>query len=537
MVRRVRGWAGGLGSGGGEMRRVVRWMGVAGAAMVVAAGVGLALLPGRAPPGPTPGHAGETLRFPDGFGWGVATAGQQIESQQPSDWTAFENDAVRDHRTRAAGALGTTLPGHIRAYDTWSDAARHGKTGFDTLYPRYFAEAEAMGVTVFRFSIDWARLFPRAGMSAPDPAGIAFYKAVIAEMKRHHIAPLATLFHVASPAWFWERDGAGRRGWERADALDLWRAHVRAVAENFIPDIALWCTLNEPMVAIYNGYLDGTYPPLERRGGPEAAVPVMAQLLRAHALAYRMLHEVAAARQAPAQVGIAQNVNHFVPLRNFSPLDRVAAAVVTRAWNWDFLDAIETGTLRPASGGAAVPIDGLRGTEDFVGPNYYSRIYMHGAWRDPANPKPLLHDAGEAVTELGWTIDPHGLYGVLAEGARRYGKPIWILENGTADAADDDVTRQKYLVEHVREIWLAMHEAGADVRGYLQWSLMDNMEWTEGFDARFGLIAVDPEHPDSYRPRKSAAVFTAIARANALDPALQQRYAPLPYPRRAALPQ
>lgn len=518
------------------MSVLLKWTAAGGLLLLAAASGAISLLPGRTPPGPTPGHAGETLAFPPGFAWGVATAGQQIESQQPSDWTEFENAAVATHRTAAGKALGTTAPGNIRAYDTYTEAARRQKTGFDTLYPRYFAEAEAMGVTTFRFSIDWARLFPRPGMADPDPAGIAFYKAVITEMKRHHIAPLATLFHVASPSWFWHPDRAGNRGWERADALALWRAHVQAVADNFIPDIEIWCTLNEPMVALYNGYLDGTYPPLERRGAPSAATPIMAQFLRAHAIAYHTLHDVAASRNANVTVGIAQNVNHFVPMQNLAPLDRIAAAVVTRAWNWDFLDAIETGTLRPATGGGAVAIDGLRGTQDYIGLNYYSRIYMHADWSAPLSPRPAAYDPAsrEPITDLGWTIDPHGLYVTLAEATRRFHKPIWILENGTADAAQNDITRQKYLVDHTREIWLAMHDAGADIRGYLQWSLMDNMEWTEGFAARFGLLAMAPEHPEAHTPRPSAALFGEIAHANAVTAETQRRYGGVAYPHHPA---
>ncbi|HEX4509743.1 MAG TPA: family 1 glycosylhydrolase [Burkholderiaceae bacterium] len=125
------------------------------------------------------------------------------------------------------------------------------------------ALAQGMGLNAFRFSIEWARLFPRAGMREPDPAGVAYYQALIAAMKAHGLTPFATLFHYAAPAWFFEPDAAGRKGWERQDAMALWQQYVDAVASRFVPAVTQWCTLNEPMVYVYSGYIEGTCPPLE----------------------------------------------------------------------------------------------------------------------------------------------------------------------------------------------------------------------------------------------------------------------------------
>ena len=106
---------------------------------------------------------------------------------------------------------------------------------------------------------------------------------------------------------------------------------------------------------------------------------------------------------------------------------------------------------------------------------------------------------------------------------KRYAKPVMIRENGTADSADDDKLRQRYLVAHIREAWLAQRD-GVDIRSYIHWSLMDNFEWNEGFDARFGLFAVDYEHDFRRTARPSAALYGGIVHANGLSPTVLERY-------------
>ena len=465
---------------------------------------------GDARPGP--------LSFPPGFLWGVALSGQQAETQQPSDWTAFEEDAFRNHRFEA------DRPGHIRDLGRWSPTVRRDKAGFETHFRDDLATAHAMGLNVFRFSIEWARLFPRPGMDAPDPAGLAYYRALLAEMKKQDLLPFATLFHYAAPAWFFERDAAGARGWERADAQALWQRYVESVAENFGADIGHWCTINEPMVYVYSGYIEGTYPPLQRRAGVREAAPVIRALLRAHALAYQVLHREAQQRHAHVEVGIAENTLAFEPLRNWDPLDRLTAKAIDQAWNWDFLDAIASGRMKLTDTDLDEPVAGLAGTQDYVGINYYSRTYIRSDLFHPGSPQVLMHDpaaTAEPFNDLGWASYPHGFYLVLTEAARRYGRPIHVLENGTADGAGNDVARQRFLRQHVREAWLARTRGGADVRSYLHWSLVDNFEWADGFEARFGLVGIDYEHDFRRMPRPSAALYAAIAHANGLPAALR----------------
>lgn len=475
--------------------------------------------PGRDDTRTTPGPAAATLEFPAGFFWGAAISGHQAEAQQASDWTAFEEDVLRNGRFDAGTAYGTTRPGHIRDFGRWSEAVRRQKSAFETHYAEDLAAARALGLNAVRISIEWARLFPRPDMTAPAPEGIAYYERVLAEMREQRLTPFVTLFHYVSPQWFFEPDASGKRGWERRDALEHWGRFVTAVADHFIPDVEHWCTLNEPMVYLYSGYIDGVYPPLEHRADAAAAADVYQALLGAHALAYRILHATAGARGARASVGITQAAQAFAPLRDWHPADRVIARLVTQAWNWDFLDAIRSGRMRIAASDVDRQIAGLAGTQDYIGINYYTRVFIRGDLAHPTRPAVLYRDPAqpdEPVNDMGWTSYPHGLYAVLTEAARRYAKPVFILENGTADDAADDVGRQRYLAAHVREVWLAIHRGGADVRSYIQWSLIDNFEWVDGFGPRLGLIAVDYENGFRRSPRASARLYGEIARSNSL---------------------
>jgi beta-glucosidase len=283
------------------------------------------------------------------------------------------------------------------------------------------------------------------------------------------------------------------------------------------------------MVYLQSGYIEGSYPPLEKRKDFAAAADVFEGLLKAHAYAYKRLHDTAAARHAKVNVGITENIAAFEPLRNWAPLDRITARMVDRAWNWDFLDAIETGELKLTSTDVDRRIDGLKGTQDYVGVNYYQRIYVAGDLLHPDEPKILMHDPnvpGEPLNDLGSQVYPHGFYNILTEAGRRYRKPIYILENGTADHNDNDIARQEFLVEHLREVWLAINQGGVDVRSYVHWSLFDNFEWVEGFDAHFGLVAVDYEHDFKRTARPSAALYAQIAHANAVPETLLRQYLP-----------
>ena len=252
------------------------------------------------------------LTFPQDFAWGVAVAAQHVEHQQPSDWTAFERRVISEGKTGTGNKPGEAKPGHIRDLDKVSEEVRLKKVDFDTRYASDFEALAALGLNSYRFSLSWARLFPRANMTEPDPEGVAFYKDVIAAAKANGLTPHVSLFHFSTPEWFWE-EWQGKRGWERSDALAHWNRYVSAVSTLLGPDIDFWCTLNEPMVYVLWGYMEGIFPPLEQRAAPVAVAPVVAQLLKAHASAYQILHRDAAARGQSISVGLTQHTRAFEP--------------------------------------------------------------------------------------------------------------------------------------------------------------------------------------------------------------------------------
>jgi beta-glucosidase len=470
------------------------------------------------------------LTFPEGFTFGVAVAAQQVEHQQPSDWTVFERRAAAEGLTSTGDRPGVARPGHIHALDRWPDEVQRRKTDFDLRFDQDFAALAALGLNAYRFSVDWARLFPRPGMTAPDSAGVDFYRRVIASLKAHGLTPHVTLFHFSTPVWFWE-EVDGKRGWERPDALQQWGRFVDAVVAAYGAEVSDWCTLNEPMVYVFNGYLEGIFPPLERRGRPAAVAPVVARLLEAHSLAYRALHDDAARRGQRIRVGLTQHTRAFEPWRNWSPLDRLAAGFVQQAFIWDVLDAIESGSYAMANTDYRAEIPGLKGSQDYVGINYYGRFYVEMGLGQLAT-GPTIHfndpgDPAETTNDLGWAIHPRGFSDVLAEAHRRYRKPILVLENGTADSAANDRRRQAYLVSHLREVWHATHDLGVDVQGYFHWSALDNFEWAEGFEARFGLFAVDYANDFARTARPSAALYGGIVREG-ISERLWEDYRPHP---------
>ncbi len=461
------------------------------------------------------------FRFPTGFLWGAATADHQIERAQPDDWTAFEKRA-RLEKKQEKNPDSTVKPGHIYKIADIPEDWINKKTDFDTHHAADIAACKDMGHNAHRFSISWARLFPRAGMTEADPAGLAFYDAVFADLEKNGLQPFVTLFHFASPQWLWDgKDDAGKRGLERSDAVSAFALFTRAVVQRWGSKVKFWCTLNEPMVWAYFGYLEGLFPPNERRpGGPKDVVDVVAQLLRMHAAAY---HEIKQA-DPTGQVGIAHHIRHFVPWRKWWPLDGIAAVSVDQAFTLDFLDAIESGELRASLTGQALTIPGLAGTMDYVGLNYYGRFYVKTLATPPFFTI-VPHDPnepGEEKNDVGWAIDETSFVPELVRFSKRYGKPLYILENGIADNHDDDVRRQQFIVRHARALYEAI-EKGADVKGFFFWSLVDNFEWCEGFDPRFGLLKVDYNDGGKRTPRPSAEVYRQIASNNGIPADLWNR--------------
>lgn len=464
------------------------------------------------------------LTFPQGFLWGTATAAQQVEQMQESDWTQFVREAYHEKRFQATPDK-DPKPGHILGIKNYDLATVQKSADFDEHFQEDLDYAKSWGHNAYRFSFCWSRLFPNEGDSKPSQKGLDYYHRMLDYMEEVGLMPSATLFHFSSPAWFWnEKDG--KRGWEREDALEKFSEFTGAVADAFGPRINHWCTLNEPLVYIYNGYMNGIFPPLEQRKKIEKVYDVLSNLLKAHRDAYDILHQKAKEQGRVIQVGYTKHTRAFEPLRNYAFLDRFVAAQVEQAFVWDFMDAVKEGVLRVTNVRKEQEIPGLKGKTDYIGINYYGRFYIKSNLVMPSNFRLLPydpHDHKEKINDLRWAQYPHGFSTILADAYRKYQKPIFILENGTADAEHDDRIRQEFLVTHLREMWYAMSAHNVDIRGYFHWSLMDNYEWAEGFAAKFGLLSVDYSHGQKRTPRKSADLLARIIQGG-IEQEMMERY-------------
>jgi beta-glucosidase len=216
------------------------------------------------------------LLFPDGFLWGTATAGHQIEGGNVhSNWWTWEQEGLVKDGTRSG-----------RACDYWNR------------YSEDHALMQEHGHNVFRLGVEWARIEPEPGRI--DREAVARYRAILEDLRARGLQVCLTLNHWVVPQWF-----ADRESWLAADALQCWEAFVRLVARELGDLVDLWVTLNEPMVPVLAGYLSGYHPPCRR--SPLQAARVFHRLLQAHALAYHVLHEMVprAPTGGPSMVGFA----------------------------------------------------------------------------------------------------------------------------------------------------------------------------------------------------------------------------------------
>lgn len=432
------------------------------------------------------------LTFPDGFRWGVATSSHQYEGGNTNSWSAWER------------------AGHIKSGDSCGRAAdwwEHAERDFDFAW--------SLGLNALRLSLEWSRIEPRPGEW--DTRALERYRSMLQGLRERSIEPLVTLHHFTNPLWFEER-GA----FLASSSVDHFVRYVSHAVEALGDLCDFWCTINEPSIYAFVGYHLGDWPP-GRRGDVRAVARVQANLARAHAAAYAAIHDI----QPAARVGWAQHHNLLDPANPRSRRDRLLAGIMDAAFNDFFPRAVLTCKAAFPFSLVAGDLSVVRGACDFVGINVYYRDLVTFDLRRP------LELFGRRLTPPG---APHGDRGValdtgevypqgiarIAQRASALGKPIYVTENGVADAHDR--LRPWLLATAAR----AMHEAisaGVDLRGYYHWSLVDNFEWAEGWKLRFGLAALDNQTQER-TPRPSAALYGAIAHANGLAPEMLREYAP-----------
>jgi beta-glucosidase len=439
---------------------------------------------------------GDVLPFPEGFLWGTATSAHQVEGNNSNnDWWAFEQQLGAIWHDDRSGL----------ACDWWRNAERD----FDLM-------AE-MGHNAHRLSVEWSRIEPEEGVF--DSVAIARYREMLAGLRQRGLDPMVTLFHFSSPMWL-----ARQGGWRNPAVVGHFRRFVRHAVEQLGDLVALWCTINEPNVYPALAYLFGEHAP--GRWSVALYFRVLRHLLLAHAAAYRVIR----ALDKDAQVGLVKNMPLFEAL---DPADKAStrlAGLMDRLFNEVTLRAVDDGRLRVPLGSGLTIHGPLVDSIDFFGLNYYTRerVSLSGLGGDRGQllqPTPGAETSDRGRGGPYGEIYPAGMYRTLKRVAR-LGKPIYITENGLPDADDDQ--RPSFLLTHLAQVQRAIAE-GVDVRGYYHWSFTDNFEWAEGWDLRFGLVALD-EATQVRTPRPSARLFTRFIRENAITREMVETYAPQAMP-------
>ena len=403
-------------------------------------------------------------KFPDGFYWGAATAAYQVEGGiENTDW----NKAADDGRVPVCGM-----------------ACDH--------YNRYEADfdiAKELGHTAHRLSVEWVRIEPLEGQFNTE--AIAHYRKVLLTLKARGIKPYVTLWHFTLPLWFSESGG-----FERNDAPDLFARYAAFVVSELGDLCDHFSTMNEPNVFASNGWLRGSWPPFKRFTLTDAVsitnsgrqheararvqfssfflyLRVLRNLASAHNAAYYAIKKVS----PETEVSVVKHVIVFAG--NGSLWNTIRAKVSNYFWTHTFMKRVVAQC-------------------DQIGLNYYFYTQYGDTrkWRK---------------TDMDWNFAPEHIYDALMM-LSKYKKPLFVSEGGIADASD--AGRAEYITRQVRGTWQAIQD-GADVRGHMYWSLLDNYEWALGFEKRFGLVEINYQSQERI-VRPSAYVYKKICEANAL---------------------
>ncbi|WP_341241714.1 GH1 family beta-glucosidase [uncultured Nocardioides sp.] len=445
-------------------------------------------------------------RLPDGstLELGTATASYQVEGATHEDgrgasiWDTF---AAR--------------PGTI------SDAS-DGTTACDS-YHRWAEDADlvaGLGVQWYRFSIAWPRVLPE-GRGRVETRGLDYYDRLVDGLLERGVKPTATLYHWDLPQ---PLEDAG--GWLERGTAEAFADYAEIVHERLGDRVGLWATHNEPWCAAYLGYAAGVHAPGRREGG--AAHRAAHHLVLGHALAAERMRAAGA-----RDVGIVLNLAPIWPERpEAADVADGVDAIRNRVWLDPLVDgAYDDGLLRvaPELADPELVRDGdlalMQGSADWLGINYYTPVRVAEGAADSEHPEggaypgvaPFELVERDPRTDIGWEIDASGLEELLVETHRRTSLPLLVMENGAACADDRvedgrvaDQDRIDYLRDHLAATDAA-RAAGADVRAYVVWTLLDNFEWAYGYTKTFGLVHIDPAD-QTRTPKASYDWLAGVAR-------------------------
>ncbi len=452
--------------------------------------------------------------FPTNFLWGAATAAYQVEGA-----------AAEDGRGLSIWDTFSHTPGK-------TDNGDSGDVACD-MYHRYPADIEIMhglGIKGYRLSISWSRLFPN-GDEVREERGFAFYDNLINNLLAQGITPYITLYH-----WDLPQALEDKGGWRSRETVAAFGKYAAAVAEHYGDRVKHFAPINEPWCVAWLGHGLGVHAP--GIADRSTAFKVAHHTVIAHATAVNAMRAV----RGDLKIGPVLNQANYPADDPSDPVQSHASAILDAVQNRWWMDAIFYGKypeiLIEEFGSefldAILPGDMeiAQTPNDWLGINYYfdTRVGASDAAKtvqfDNSALLGLTIDStpvGE-LTDMGWPITPEGLSGMLIRWHKEFGNrlpQIFITENGCAypDGPDHngkviDQRRISYLDKHLNALLDAI-AAGVNIGGYFQWSLLDNFEWSLGYQKRFGIVHVD-YNTQKRTPKESAHWYAGVINTNGL---------------------
>lgn len=436
--------------------------------------------------------------FPDRFVWGVSTSAYQIEGAWNVDG---KGESVWDRFTHTERTIRDGTTGDI--------ACDH--------YNRYAEDVDLiaqLGVSAYRFSISWPRIFPD-GSGRVEERGLDFYDRLVDRLATKGITPYVTLFH-----WDLPQALEDRGGWRSRDTAKRFAEYAATVVRRLGDRVTNWITLNEPLSVTGAGYLAGTHAPGRR--SLVAAAQAAHVFLLAHGYAVDSIRR----EQPTATIGIA---NSFSPVYPHRRVDQRVARRISAILNELFMDPLYFGhypyTLVPLihllnRRIRSADWDVIHRPPDFVGVNHYSRFIARRTLF-PFLGFRMLRPLYDRVlfTDMDWEVYPPGFYRILRWIRDRYDNPpLIVTENGASyeDPVTNGRVHDRRRTAYIRRYLTELHRAighDQDIRGYFIWSLLDNFEWHYGYSQRFGIVHID--YPSQRRiPKDSYYEYQRIVREN-----------------------
>jgi len=443
----------------------------------------------------------QTTTFPDGFLWGGAIAANQAEGGVNQGGKGLATvDTLPHGEHRLAVKTGLEKRFTLRDDEFYPS---HQAIDFYHRYKEDIALMAEMGFSVFRTSIAWSRLYPQGDELTPNPEGIAFYRDLFAECKKHNIEPLVTLCHFDVPMHLVTEYGS----WRNRKMVEFFTRYARSCFEAFDGLVKYWLTFNEINILLHSPFSGAGLAFEEGENKQQVKYQAAHHELLASALATKIAHEI----NPHNQVGCMLAGGNFYP-RTCKPED-VWAALQKDRENLFFIDVQARGAYpsytRRQFKEQGIEIqtepgddDILKNTVDFVSFSYYASrcasAEMNENNSSAANIVKSLNNPYIESSEWGWGIDPLGLRITMNMMYDRYQKPLFLVENGlgakdvvNAQGEINDDYRISYLREHIK----AMGEAIADgipVMGYTSWGCIDLVSASTGeMSKRYGFIYVD----------------------------------------------